>query len=194
MVHQRYKGSSFVLGITGHRDLKAEALPHYRQALRKLLIQLQIQHPSLHLWSPLSDGADRLIIEEALKLNISFSAILPMPERAYEKDFSTASQPDFHHLLHHALKIITLPTLSHNIDLPSSRALQYEQCGHFIADHCDALVTLWDGKQTGLQGGTGEIVAYYLAKERCTLYDLRVSRHHDISNVKAQFKKIDIKN
>jgi len=178
---------SYIIGITGHRHLQSTSLPHYREQLRLLLIKLQHKHQSVHILSALSDGADRLIIEEALKCNCTFSAILPMPSSIYEKDFTTPSVLQFYTLLRKAKSIITIPSTQ-----TCNPELQYEKCGHYISDHCSALVSLWDGKRIGLQGGTGEIIHYHLSKTHSILYDLRVSRQDDISDIKAQFKEIKL--
>jgi len=164
------------IGITGHRDLNKEQLALYQRKVFLELKQLQNKYDKIIILSPLSDGADRLIVEQALKLDIEFIVALPMPLKEYEKDFTCSSKDEFYSLLSKAKKIITLE------DVDKDRDTLYEQAGHYISDNCDILFALWDGKHTGLKGGTSEIVEYYTSKRVYSLYHLIVSRDNAPTN------------
>ena len=160
----------FKVGVTGHRDLKKNSLIYYKKQVYSLLVNLKRKHTHLIIYSPLSDGADRLIVKEGIKLDIPFVVIMPMSKDKYISDFDSSSLKEFNTLVSQAQEIITTP------NCPNKRDLQYEFCGHYIADNCDSLIALWDGRYIGLIGGTGEIVKYYLEQKYNNLYHIYVSR------------------
>jgi len=170
-----------IIGVTGHRDLKEECLEDYSQQISKLLFDLKQQYTDMIIYSPLSDGADRLVVKEGIKLNIPFAAILPMQKEKYIMDFDETSLKEFNQLLCKAYKTITIPLHKGSTnDLISSYSLQrdyqYEDCGRYVADRCDSLIALWDGKYIGLKGGTGEVVKYYLRMKNNILQHIKVDR------------------
>ena len=173
------------LGITGHINLKAECIPYYRDELLRMLKELKNKYTKVVLYSALADGADRLIVEVAMKLDITYIAVLPMPKAEYCTDFTKTSSIQFEYLLEHASEVIEIPLLSVN---GRKRDLQYEASGIFISDKCDILIALWDGNYTHLTGGTGEIVKYHLSKKRYRLYHLLVSRESDLTNNMIEFR------
>ena len=173
------------IGITGHINLKAECILYYRNELLRILKVLKNRYTKVVLYSALADGADRLIVEVAMRLNIEYIAVLPMPKTDYCTDFTEVSSVQFEYLLEHALSIVEMPFYSAN---GKDRDLQYEASGIFISDMCDILIALWDGKHTYLKGGTGEIVKYHLSKKCYSLYHLLVSRESDLTNNMIEFK------
>ena len=188
------KNKPYIVGITGHRYLKESCISHYQNKVFELLQELQKKHKDIVVYSPLADGADRLVINEAEKLNIPYIAILPMPKESYMMDFNETSKKDFDSLLNSASEVITLPlcngsTLQDIATYSKKRDAQYEAVGYYIANSVNALIALWDGKQIELRGGTGEIVDYYLKKQHSMLYHLLVSRSNDVGNVMVEFKE-----
>ncbi len=183
------------IGAIGHRDLKQRCKAHYTDEVSKLLVALKKKYSDIVIYSPLSDGTDRLIVEEAIDIGIEFIAILPMPKKDYMLDFDIQSRDDFSILLSEAKTIITLPLLTNSANQIIStnnyqRARQYEQAGHFIMDECDIVIALWDQKSNSLKGGTSETIKYYMTKDTYDLYYLPVSRECDIHNNMLEFKHI----
>lgn len=183
------------IGAIGHRNLKNECTLFYREQVSNLLLDLNKKYNDIIIYSPISEGADQLIIKEAVKLNIEYIAILPMPEEFYILDFNHKSKKEYKKLLYQAKKIISLPLKVHeekttirNSDI--HREIQYELAGHYIADECDILIALWDQKHNGLKGGTSETVRYLQKKEKYNFYYLPVSRVCDIHNSMVEFKHI----
>lgn len=181
------------LGITGHRNLKEKCISFYRNKIHSQLKFLEEQYDEILLYSSLSEGADRLVVEVALALDISFVAVLPMKKEYYLIDFTEQSKIDFNILLDCACSVIEMPlvkgyTQEDVMQDQYKRSFQYEASGYFISDHCNALMTLWDGKNTYLRGGTGEIVKHYLDKEKHKLYHLQVSRNTDLTNDMIEFR------
>jgi hypothetical protein len=143
------------IGATGHRFLAEEhkIIPSIDQALNK--IQQTFKGSSLNVVSSLAEGADRLIVQRAMeRKNISLTALLPMPQEEYIKDFDSAlSRKEFQRLVDQAQKIITLPS-------PTTRKEAYQAAGQHLLSHADVLISIWDGQRPQGKGGTGEITIH----------------------------------
>lgn len=157
-----------VLGVTGHRDLRAEDVPRLQERIAGLLTMLKRRYPHTPfvLLSPLAEGADRLVAEVALAQGCRLIAPLPMPAEEFERDFpEEASQKEFRDLLQRADHSFTLALLSPLEAIQAggeARDRQYEQVGAYVATHSQILIALWDGVETNLMGGTSRIVRFQL--------------------------------
>lgn len=148
------------IGVTGHRSFADEA--SVRQALEPLLAELSAMaarvHAQLVAISPLAEGADRLVAEEALALGARLEAPLPFTRDEYEQDFETAeSKQAFRRLLAQAGAIYELDGRREDADAA------YEAVGRVVLAHSDILIALWDGLPGRGRGGTAQIVAEALA-------------------------------
>lgn len=159
------------IGITGHRNLDEKFIKDYKQEVFNKLTELKEKYSDILLFSALADGADRLVVYEAMKLNIKFIAVLPMCKKLYKDDFDATSKITFEILLKQADDIVLI---KHKKKF--SKDVQYELAGHYISDKCDILFALWDGKDTDLQGGTSEIVKYHQSKNNKIIYHIKVDR------------------
>jgi hypothetical protein len=159
------------IGVTGHRNLDKRFIKQYSKMVFSELSNLKQIHSKIMLYSAIADGADRLVVNEAIKLNIDFIAILPMKKEMYKDDFNTSSKIDFEALLEQSHEIAYIPH-----DNLFIRDLQYELAGHYISDKCDILFALWDGRDTHLQGGTSEIVKYHQSKNNKIISHIKVDR------------------
>src|SRR5215469_17190213 len=85
--------SPFVVGVSGHRDLRADDLPHLRAAVTAILRQLAEHLPDSELWivAGMATGADLLVAQTALELGFGVDAMLPMPLEHYAADFDADS-------------------------------------------------------------------------------------------------------
>ena len=158
-----------VIGVTGHRDLRREELPGIRERVRAMICDLQQRYPhrKLRILSPLAEGADRLVAEVAISLDVELAVIMPMPRKIYINEFSSeASVTEFDTLCAQAQDVFALPiarggTLD-SISLPGrARDLQYAQGGVFLSAHCHILLALWDGRTSGALGGTAQVVRFH---------------------------------
>src|ERR1700710_487161 len=95
------------VGVTGHRpkDLPPpDSQKELREAIRRVLSEIKSEtfrlfetwknfyagdKPTLRLISPLAEGADRLVAEEARNLDYEIQNPLPFHQEEYEKDFTT---------------------------------------------------------------------------------------------------------
>ena len=181
------------IGITGHRNLKEQCIPCYRARIHDMLVSLKEKHEELLVYSSLADGADRLVVEVAMELDIEYVAVLPMPKNIYITDYDEVSTDTFNTLLNKAVWEIEIPLVDGNTLLSitidsEERNSQYEAAGLYMSDHCDILMALWDGKYSLFKGGTSEIVKYHLAKMHYSLYHLLVSRSRGLTNDMVEFK------
>jgi hypothetical protein len=158
-----------VIAVTGHRDLVTDEMPGIRNRVRELFRQLRENYPErkLQVFSPLAEGADRLVAEEALALGVELQVVLPMPEELYLRDFpSEESRAGFRALAAHAAGCNALPfsrgvTADEIVKSERARSMQYAQLGVFLCAHCHILLALWDGKPSTKLGGTGQIVRFH---------------------------------
>ena len=144
---------NFSIGVTGQRALITTEEPALREQVRAFFQQLRDDFPELELQllTPLAEGADRLVTGVAQEMGIPYVVVLPMFQEIYEKDFdSEESLSQFRKQLGAAESVISLPP--HNGIDPTyiesygpARNQQYVQAGVFISNHCQVLLTLWDG-------------------------------------------------
>jgi hypothetical protein len=169
-----------VIGVTGHRDLRAQDTAALKAALRDTFRRLRKEYLTddttpLIVLSALAEGADRLAAEAALDEGAILIAPLPMEEAEYREDFrgKRAIAPDaekeFDRLLARAFASYALPyhrdssraVVSSDED---KRADQYQDVGLHIVSHCHVLIALWNGdekrKDDIRKGGTAAIVQF----------------------------------
>ncbi|QGA53908.1 hypothetical protein GFS03_04620 [Sulfolobus sp. E5-1-F] len=156
-----------VVGITGHRDIPDEDRDRLKELIKGVFRELRSKFPDtpLLLLTPLAEGADRIAAEAALEEGVKYVVVLPMREDLYKDDFKDSLE-EYERLKKQALGYFTLPIDPSKIDAIKQygpeRDQRYEEVGVYIVKHCQVLIALWDGKVTGLKGGTSEIVKFKL--------------------------------
>ncbi len=158
-----------VVAVTGHRDLVAAEIPRLRELVREFLATLRDSYPGriVAVMSPLAEGADQLVAEEALALHMPLHAALPMSREMYAHDFrADSSRARFQALCDAATEIYELPITPGNtaasIAEPGpNRDRQYAQLGVFLCAHCHVLLALWNGKDSDKLGGTSQVVRFH---------------------------------
>lgn len=161
----------FVIGVTGHRDLRDEDILPLKKAVAKIFGEFVRRMPStpLVVLSALAEGADRLVAEVALANNVRLIVPLPMGQSEYEKDFDASSLTEFRNLLARADERFELPTVEGNVEKDSAgdkRSLQYAQLGQYVVLHSHLVLALWDGLDPELLGGTADVVKMCLKEGR----------------------------
>lgn len=154
-----------VIGVTGHRGLPAEALPHYRRRVAELLADFRTRYPStpIRVLSPLAAGADRLVAQVALDSGCELVVPLPFAPADYERDFPD-SVAEFRGILERVPEnhVFVLPRAAGDDgktpEAAADRDAQYRRVGAYIASHSHVLVALWDGLPPASDAGTGAIV------------------------------------
>jgi hypothetical protein len=158
----------FAIGVTGHRDLRADDVPALETAVCKVFDELRgsMKSTPLMLLSGLAEGADQLAARVALTCGAQLGAVLPMPAPLYRSTLDEPARAPFDALIAQASVVIDLPLgdaaeeqLAESAD---ARAARYEALAVFLATHCHALIALWDGVPSEKKGGTAQVVRYML--------------------------------
>ncbi|HEV3181558.1 MAG TPA: hypothetical protein VGY90_01965, partial [Steroidobacteraceae bacterium] len=77
--NNQYALSPFVVGVSGHRDLRSDDLPRLRAAVTAILTQLAEHLPDseLRIMAGMATGADLLVAQTAVELGFKVDALLP---------------------------------------------------------------------------------------------------------------------
>jgi hypothetical protein len=159
---------SFWVGVTGHRRIAPEHLPHVTARVRAALGAVAAaatgaaapQAPALAVVSPLAGGADQLVARLALEQGYGLQVPLPLPRDDYRRDLEERGDEveGLDDLLAQAAAVIELDG---SFD---ARPDAYRRVGRVVLEHADLLLALWDGVPARGVGGTGEVVR--AARER----------------------------
>ena len=187
-----------VIGVTGHRDPTPEAVRLVRRNTRLQLEQLmqELPHTPLLMLNGFAAGIDTEIAEEFLAVVAAkrrrtpstaplprhqLVASLPKTPEAFEVDFDGGSSAiqRFRNLLQQADAVLhpgncqelRIPPLPEGHSPSSTDPTPYAQQGVFVARHCYLLFAYYDGIDTGLMGGTAQVVAI----QRQQIYPLFVN-------------------
>ncbi|MER7998847.1 hypothetical protein ACWCXE_16845 [Streptomyces sp. NPDC001780] len=141
------------IGVTGHRSIPAEAYAHVTAGIQDVL---RGHTGALEALSSLAVGADQLFAALALDRGAALTAVIPSGD--YENDFADPDElAGYRRLRDRATRRVRMA-------FPHSTDEAYYAAGTYIADHCDQLLAVWDGRPARGLGGTGDIVSY--ARER----------------------------
>ncbi len=158
-----------VIGVTGHRAIRAEDEAALKSAVRAELEKLMTLCPNSPpvLLTSLAEGADLLCADTAEALGIPLCAVLPAERTEYAQDFDEAAKARFFHHIARAEQVFITPDTESfpavNGDTGASRSFRFRQAGIYIAAHCHVLLALWDGGGPGPAGcGTAETVDFAL--------------------------------
>lgn len=170
------------VGITGHRRRQLLDLKYNDTELRKS-VALVLEHIrgtaervsqrrsspfrgpwSVRLLSPLADGSDQIVADEADKLGYELQCPLPYSWQDCEKDFTDPDSPDpdslrdFRRLLKKATAVL---------ELPGKRKVSesYLAVGKVVLQQCDILIAIWDGQPASKIGGTAQITGEALRNQ-----------------------------
>jgi hypothetical protein len=165
-----------VIGITGHRDLRAQDVPLLEREVSSIIRRLRADYlggdneTPIILISALAEGADRVVARAALAMGVKLIAPLPLPADEYRRDFEPGLNPnaatEFDDFLSRASAVPVMSfTAGNSLDAvrtdAGKRAEQYRAVGLFIVQHCDVLIALWDGNERDMAtGGTGEVITF----------------------------------
>ncbi|MEV0966113.1 MULTISPECIES: hypothetical protein [unclassified Streptomyces] len=141
------------IGVTGHRDIPSEAMPHVLAGMKAVLCG---HEGGLEALSSLAEGADQIFADMALACGAELTVVIPSGD--YEEGFGDpCALARYRRLRRRASQEVRLA-------FPRSTDEAYYAAGAYIADNCDRLLAVWDGRPARGLGGTGDIVRY--ARER----------------------------
>jgi hypothetical protein len=182
------------IGVLGHRNIRPDH-PGLTDAINAALAAVNHELAFLRVpptrvcmaaVSSLAEGADRILAREILarEADVGWSArleaILPLDKENYREDFGSAeSREEFDHLLDGAIVDVIGPA--------ESREHAYEAAGQAVVDRSDIVIVIWDGKPARGRGGTAEIRAYALQRNKPVFW-IRVDRD---SAVLAEWPDLD---
>ncbi|MSU72322.1 MAG: hypothetical protein EXS43_08265 [Opitutus sp.] len=147
-----------VVGFTGHRQVDDE--PGVAWAMQAVLAGLKSEAGVEWLaLSSVAAGSDILFARTALALGLGWEAVLPLPPAEFRRDFDEQSWREVETLMAEAEHVRI-------IGERPGREDAYLDCGMEAVNHCDVLLTVWDGEPARGRGGTAEIVAYARAMGR----------------------------
>jgi hypothetical protein len=135
------------VGVTGHQNLPAHAVPEIRAAVDAALA---VPGP-LTAVSCLAGGADQLVAEAAVERGGQLLVILACT--GYRALLDGPDRDRFDRLTGLAGEVEQMP-----FDAPSEAA--YMAAGQRVVDRSDRLIAIWDGRPAAGLGGTGDVVAY----------------------------------
>lgn len=174
------------VGITGHREerLSNGDLATLRLRVREVLVILgRLGGGTVTVVSPLADGADQLVAEEALRAGFRLECPLPFPLAEYLLDFE-ADATAFRSLLERAAHVEELPGSRTS---PESRRAAYAAVGAQVVRDAHLLLAIWDGQKARGEGGTAEVVE--LARRQglpIVWIDARPPHHVDLLGAEGQ--------
>lgn len=200
-----------LIGVTGHIDIPEQNIYELKNQIRAIFekVKKKYSNSPIAVFSPLAEGADRIVAQVALEYNAKLIIPLPMPKESYLKDFtSDSSIKEFEELCSKAEQIFTLSLVEGNTidnisDYGPARDKQYEQVGLYLIKKCQFLIALWDGIDLNKTGGTSCIVNFAIngfvdsynsslvdAPYNCPVYHILTPRkqHKDLSvEIKSEF-------
>jgi len=112
--------------------------------------------PVLTAISPLAEGTDQILAEQALHLGFKLCCVLPFPQAEFEKDFAPGSALEDDSLSRFRQLLAQAAT---RFELDGTRAEEseaYGAGGRVVLNQSDLLIVVWDGQRLGKRGGTEE--------------------------------------
>lgn len=170
------------VGITGHRQTQlnqlnyddaklretvARVLRHIRDTAERISREKSSLYSgpwSVRLLSPLADGSDQIVADEADKLGYELQCPLPYSEEECREDFTDSVPPDleslsnFNRLVKEASAVLELPG-------KRKESESYLAVGQMVLQQCDILISIWDGQPASKIGGTAHITGEALRNQ-----------------------------
>lgn len=149
--------ATFRIGLSGHQQLGDEATIQFvSQQLHDLLVSYRQmardKDQEMVACSALALGADQLFVKIALELGIPVEAVIPCAN--YAEIFSTPEALDEYHRLLNSCQYV------HSLPFDDCSEDAYLAAGHWIVDHCDLVILVWNGYPAAGKGGTADIASY----------------------------------
>jgi 8-oxo-dGTP pyrophosphatase MutT (NUDIX family) len=150
-------GSTLRIGVSGHQQIGDEATVEFvSQQIHELLSKFQHlrrEHDQdVIAYAALAIGTDRLFVKAALELGIPVEVIIPCSQ--YEEIYDSPEvREEYHSLLARCRQVHELPFQECSEDA-------YLAAGHWIVDHTDLMILVWNGYPAGGKGGTADIASY----------------------------------
>jgi len=169
---------SLVVAVSGHKDLYPEDSGEITRRICEVLEDQSRRYPHtpILVLTGMAEGADRLAIAAVNRLQeqgnerISWMPILPMPRDLFLEDFRTTESRKAFEELTAQRTLVELPLHPGNsfeqVEVADSeaRTQQYADLADFLVNTSQILIAIWNGHETGLSGGTSELVKRKLGR------------------------------
>lgn len=145
------------IGVSGH-----QSRPGIDWAWTAACIRDVFTHrgPVSRAFTSLAVGSDQVFAREALRMGVPVTAVIPMLD--YERCFGPDDLPDYRELLG-CCEVVQLDGAASDEDA-------FFAAGRQVADSCDLLIAIWDGKPAAGFGGTADVVNYCLESGRSIVH------------------------
>lgn len=163
--------------------LKSELIRLF-DADSKILLNKKLHTPVTYsVITALAEGADRLVAETILDYDneSTIEVVLPLTLSDYKETFDNPENLNFSTLFCKARNIKQFRQLNLDNDpsvcstvvvadkiknIEQARKEAFKNAGHFIVNHCDVLIAVWDGEKSKGIGGTSDVIDYAISKKR----------------------------
>lgn len=139
------------VGVTGLRDLTSFDMKKLKKNICAKLEELKQGHDKFIMLNSIAAGADQLCAE--IGLSLGFELVCPLPFSEYRNDFCGEQQNLYDILFEKASNVFVVSD-------STDKDIAYLAAGKYIAQKCDVLLAVWDGKPQTSICGTAAIVAY----------------------------------
>src|SRR6266487_578042 len=145
------------IGVSGHQQIGDEATIEFvSQQLRELLAtfqrQAQERGQDILVYSALALGTDQLFVKIALEMGVPVELVIPCSQ--YAEIFSTTEARDEYH------RLLSLCQDVHRLPFDDCSEEAYLAAGHWIVDHSDLVILVWNGYPAAGKGGTADVASY----------------------------------
>ena len=144
----------FTVGVTGLRDLGDFDIEGLRSTIRAELEAWKRGHDTVRMLNSIAAGADQLCA--GIAISLEYELVCPLPFAEYRDDFHGETLTGYDKLLSQAKDVLVVSD-------SADKDAVYLAAGRYVADHCDVLLAVWDGRPQGSICGTAAVVSY--AKE-----------------------------
>lgn len=145
------------IGITGHQERNGISWSWVSDAILAQFAEVPTGSEAL---SSLARGADQVFARCAIERGLQLVAVIPFDN--YASLFDSEAKLEFENLLAKS-KAVEL-----HLKLEPEEA--FLRAGHYVVDHSDHLIAVWDGQPAAGRGGTADIVDYALERRRAVIH------------------------
>ena len=141
----------FTVGVTGLRDLTGFDMAALREGIRSELEAIRKDFDTVYMVNSIAAGADQMCAR--IGLSLGYELVCPLPFGEYRDDFHGEALTGYDELLGQAKDVLIVSD-------SADRDAAYLAAGQYVADHCDILLAVWDGRPQSSICGTAAVVSY----------------------------------
>lgn len=146
-----------VISVTGHMDLRESCIASIREKVRRLLESISVRYDCTRIivMSGLAPGADIVVSEVALELNMHVAPVLPMNPETYLVGMAgTGYEGRFDAILSNEKTYSPLVLEYESLNETD----RYKNLSAFLVYNSHIMLALWDGRPYEHNGGTYDTV------------------------------------